>query len=61
MSALISPCCRAPVNVEGRTTRYYECSACGAACDPIVDDNAEPAFEPGEPSRHGGKIEGGER
>jgi hypothetical protein len=29
----LSACCKAPVTVEGRTTRYWKCSGCGQACD----------------------------
>lgn len=28
-----SDCCSAKVTVEGYTTKYYVCSACGEACD----------------------------
>lgn len=28
-----SLCCRAPVQVSGRTTLYYVCEKCGKACD----------------------------
>ena len=46
---LMSPCCKAPVNVYQERDDYngpfgafwYECSQCGDACDPIVDENAE--------------------
>jgi len=30
---LSSACCAAPVEVRGRTTHWYECQACGKACD----------------------------
>lgn len=40
---LMSPCCKAPVWVAPKAahtehrimTHWYECSACGRACDPI--------------------------
>ncbi len=30
---LISNCCKATVSVEGKTTHYYTCNACGKPCD----------------------------
>lgn len=29
----LSQCCAAPCRVEGRTTHFYVCTACGKACD----------------------------
>ena len=29
----LSDCCGALVTVEGRTTQYHKCTACGKACD----------------------------
>ena len=29
----ISNCCEAELRIEGKTTQYYVCSACGYPCD----------------------------
>ena len=30
-----SQCCNAPLRVEGDETRYYVCTKCNRACDPV--------------------------
>jgi len=36
-----SACCGAPVEVMGRTTKYYVCTACWHACDLAGQDGEQ--------------------
>lgn len=40
----VSDCCRAPVTAEGRTTRFWRCTACGQPCDAV---HPAPPLTPG--------------
>jgi hypothetical protein len=42
---LVSDCCSAPVVTAGRTTRWFECTACHLPCDVELDENPSPAPE----------------
>lgn len=44
--SLVSLCCRAPVEVSGKTTHYYVCDKCGGACDAIRPDRRPAGFDP---------------
>jgi len=37
----VSTCCKAPVQVEGKTTMYWVCSKCGNSCDAVEDKKEE--------------------
>ena len=36
LTAPVSNCCRAPMQVEGDVTHYHACTKCGHACDPAI-------------------------
>ena len=37
----LSICCGASTTVAGRTTKHYECTGCGNACDAVPDESAD--------------------